>query len=424
MLVNVEEKFILGYFRHICSTTILVSFMSLSPISDVAKSTSSEGPECLGVKEFTEEESRVDDVRARVFKKSEETSQEEQRPTLESSSVIQTPPISIPRRDIQRSEIEALQCVAVLEGHSKTPGQERWVGRYVFDQVGGMVFNLIHLPEKNRYISTGRDGLIKQWDLSTSQCSATVSAINGFTEGYIAAITELPDGSFITSEFHKGVGKLKLRERINLQCIKEVPVTANCILSLGRDLLACGYYDISIWDIAKGECIATLFPSFTGASITGLALVKEGMLAAVLSGKCSELTIDLWDISKRELIKTLTKPKSSYASVLTKLTDDILISGSIREIDLFNNHTGECLKTLKGHTDWIDAIAILPNGALVSASQDGTVKFWDPFTGECLRTHQVASINPPLMAGWKSIIVQEDGSLIAGLYDGTIQIWK
>ena len=45
------------------------------------------------------------------------------------------------------------------------------------------------------------------------------------------------------------------------------------------------------------------------------------------------------------------------------------------------------MQTWQGHSDLISSIAFSPDGKiLASGSCDGTIKFWDVKTGECLKT--------------------------------------
>jgi len=54
---------------------------------------------------------------------------------------------------------------------------------------------------------------------------------------------------------------------------------------------------------------------------------------------------------------------------------------------LWEVSTGQCLKTLRGHTDKVWSVAFSSDGqTLVSGSQDETVKIWNLKTGECLKT--------------------------------------
>lgn len=55
---------------------------------------------------------------------------------------------------------------------------------------------------------------------------------------------------------------------------------------------------------------------------------------------------------------------------------------------------------IQGHKDAVFRLAVLPDGVLVSASWDSSIKLWDPYTRSCIATlhgHQVhgcASILP------------------------------
>jgi WD40 repeat protein len=47
--------------------------------------------------------------------------------------------------------------------------------------------------------------------------------------------------------------------------------------------------------------------------------------------------------------------------------------------------TGETLRSLEGHTDWISALAVLAGGSrALSGSNDSTLRLWDLATGACL----------------------------------------
>jgi WD40 repeat protein len=67
---------------------------------------------------------------------------------------------------------------------------------------------------------------------------------------------------------------------------------------------------------------------------------------------------------------------SRDGQLLASASDD----GTVR---LWNPATGEPVQTLEGHSDWVSAVAFSRDGQLLaSASGDVTVRLWNPATGE------------------------------------------
>lgn len=75
-----------------------------------------------------------------------------------------------------------------------------------------------------------------------------------------------------------------------------------------------------------------------------------------------------------------------------------------------------CLRTFEGHKESVYAVVVLSDGkCAVTASDDKTVKLWNLWTGECLRT---------VPAACNCMAVFSDGKrVLAGNDDGTIIVW-
>ncbi|KAF9173746.1 hypothetical protein BGX20_002201 [Mortierella sp. AD010] len=64
---------------------------------------------------------------------------------------------------------------------------------------------------------------------------------------------------------------------------------------------------------------------------------------------------------------------------------DLIVSGDDDSVKLWDVKTGNCIHTLKGHSDTVSYIAFSPNGnRIVSGSDDRTLRLWDVETGECI----------------------------------------
>ena len=67
--------------------------------------------------------------------------------------------------------------------------------------------------------------------------------------------------------------------------------------------------------------------------------------------------------------------------------DGLLFSESWdKTVKIWNSTTGECLRTLTGHTDSVSSVAFGADNFLASGSNGKTVMLWDSKTGDCLRT--------------------------------------
>jgi platelet-activating factor acetylhydrolase IB subunit alpha len=91
-------------------------------------------------------------------------------------------------------------------------------------------------------------------------------------------------------------------------------------------------------------------------------------------------------------------PVSAYAAIRelggmpaapgTKAPGSFAATGSRdKTIRIWDTQSGQCLRELRGHDNWVRAIVFHPQGKhLLSASDDKTLRVWDLLTGRCLKT--------------------------------------
>ncbi|KAI6805693.1 Nuclear distribution protein [Hortaea werneckii] len=151
--------------------------------------------------------------------------------------------------------------------------------------------------------------------------------------------------------------------------------------------LASGSEDctIKIWDYELGELERTLKSHTKAVLDVDFGGPRGGTLLASCS---SDLTVKLWDpADEYKNIRTLPGHDHSVSSVRfipsgaagAPLSGNLLASASRdRTIRIWDVTTGYCLRTLRGHGDWVRSLSPSLDGRyLVSTSSDQTARLWD-----------------------------------------------
>lgn len=158
--------------------------------------------------------------------------------------------------------------------------------------------------------------------------------------------------------------------------------------------IASGSRTIQVWDVDTGNPLATLRGTHT-EPIRALAFSPDGKILA--SGSW-DMGIKLWDIATKENLSAFSgqafvfSPDGKTFAVISEdpttqspeVTNDTSQEPDRQgpSIRLFETITKEHLSTLSGET-----LAFSPDGEiLASRDTDGTIRLWNPATGEQLRT--------------------------------------
>lgn len=143
--------------------------------------------------------------------------------------------------------------------------------------------------------------------------------------------------------------------------------------------LTHGYaQDYITWGLPEGAKAR-----FGKGRINALSLSPDEKRLAV----ASTTGIWLYDTDTGAELAMLTGHINAVESVSFSADGSLLVSGSYGEIFLWHLETRRMLKNFKGHKGWVGEVGILEDGeTLLSASSDGTVRFWDVQSGRQLKT--------------------------------------
>ena len=92
------------------------------------------------------------------------------------------------------------------------------------------------------------------------------------------------------------------------------------------------------------------------------------------------------------------------------------LASAQRSIRLWDVNTGAEVARLEGHEFLVAALAVMPDGRLVSGSYDKTIRLWDTSTAK-------ESVKLEAPANVISLVGLYDGHLASGLDDNTIRLW-
>jgi WD40 repeat protein len=112
-------------------------------------------------------------------------------------------------------------------------------------------------------------------------------------------------------------------------------------------------------------------------------LTPDGRCAVSI---CENDALKVWDLDSGDCLRTLKGHTSEVTGVALTPDGHYAVSASWdRTLKVWDVGSGECLRTLQGHTGWVTGVALTPDGrCAVSASQDHTVRVWDLASGACL----------------------------------------
>eukprot|EP01080_Neovahlkampfia_damariscottae_P007013 gene7013-11178_t len=183
------------------------------------------------------------------------------------------------------------------------------------------------------------------------------------------------------------------------------------VIKLSNGNLASGSRDktIKIWDFETGKCKETL--SNHRNSVLSLIQLSNGNL---LSGS-RDNTILEWKDGK--CVSTINPESGNVLSLLEIPRLNFIAAGfSDHSIGIFKDQ--KIYHRLKGHEGWIWDLILFSDTILMSASEDGCIKFWNLESMELIKTivaHD-QSVN--------KIVKHSKNICISGSSDKSIKIWN
>jgi WD40 repeat protein len=171
--------------------------------------------------------------------------------------------------------------------------------------------------------------------------------------------------------------------------------------------------EIQIWLISTGEKIRTIAIQSYYSSVSSMKMLKNGFhLAVGQSG-----TISVYNINTGSLVYTLGQ--GVFISDIIRINDDLCAGSGYSRIYIWNSATKTIKFVLYGHNNYVRGLKQISSDIIASGSEDSTIKLWNITDGTLIRTltNHTAGV-------YQSVDLINDGkTLVSASYDGTIRFW-
>ena len=277
------------------------------------------------------------------------------------------------------------ELVALANGPKPVSLRELRSGKELSNLPGqGVVMDVTFHPdsEVGRIATASHNATVWRWETNGTRLPGEVShdlwaSCAAYSPNQLWLATGSYDRSVIIWEAN--VGK-PLKQLHNL--LHPSPVTC---LAFSQDsrLLATGTVDRSgvIWDMNKGRIVQRLVGH--RGLIIDVAFCYDGSRVATAS---TDQTVRLWDVNTGEEMLTLVQDSGNFSDIAFSQDGKRLLAANRTKMLTIWDSTVEDLGNssivLTGHEGRVWDVAFTRDGLIVSAAEDGTVRIWDPQTGE------------------------------------------
>ena len=292
-------------------------------------------------------------------------------------------------------------------------------------------------PDGRHIVSGSRDKSVRVWNVDSGQQEWSWS---GFTE-WVRSVRFSPDGSRV---FACAKNRCAILDAASGRLIDSFETANSHVIVLSRDcsLIAAIQKDQqgTVFDIRRRQAVHRI----SSPSVVSCAAFAPDN-SEVLFGwaRLHRLQMANGDFTRTHIVQD----SASYIIGLDYSPDGSLVAtGSHkiwtaesttimgdRMVRIWNARTGTLVRELRGHRDWINAIAFTPDGTRILSAGGGNPEDWGGFGSSCDRsiwlwetsTGRVLHTFKGHRGAVMAVAVSPDSRLaVSGSSDGTLILWR
>ena len=188
-------------------------------------------------------------------------------------------------------------------------------------------------------------------------------------------------------------------------------INKDLMISAGKKSYNYVSNELNIWSISSGETVRTIIN--LSNSIYSLKMLANGINLAI--GQNGPMLV--YNINTGSLVFTLSQ--FYYNRDIIRINNGLYASSDSTQIYIWSSVTRTNKFVLYGHKSNVNGLKRISNDIIASGSSDATIKLWNITDGTLIRTltNHTDSI-------FQSLDLINDGqTLLSASYDGTIRFW-
>ncbi len=167
-----------------------------------------------------------------------------------------------------------------------------------------------------------------------------------------------------------------------------VPVVASRFSPAGTQIVAGGYFELTLWNVADGGLLRRI--GNVGQRVFAIDFSADGQTMAVACGEPGKSgEVRLIDFASGQVNGVVARSSDvAFDVAFRPASDEIAVAMADSSIRIINVTNQTELNVIASHADWVNTVAWSDDGSrLVSASRDKSSKVFDGVTGDLLVTY-------------------------------------